>query len=453
MKRWPIELDGSQSGHVYADTLDGARRAAQAVYRRVHPDRDPVAARVRVGEGGEVESAAAEARLLVGQVYEGLRLLPGMEMPAEKLRSAVVLLDSVAARHGLAPQASAGAQGGGGGDNELREALSPVLQSRVVPELVRERLQGLVEWVGVNTPEPDRRRVERDAFRALWDAGLVDPHLAEAPACALHRASAHLQARLVEAGTLRLERFQGATRVDQLRAALEPYPKDAVRLLWTFTPGEGDQVEVLRPLALTGERVLQPALLVRGVTGEGEEVVAFERALFDALVRLQAWADGLGQLADALLEEKQRQLLSRTEKRIEDTRERMLSAARAREPVLPSEATRRDLMKFVIDQVHRIQDALTFLPDHGLRDAWGELVFKDVAFRGAGAYLSKYHGIGVDTEVVAGADSQGMGGRYKTEAGGPRPRERSTRIHSVVVPCYVQDGVVIRPAAVRIGEY
>jgi hypothetical protein len=63
------------------------------------------------------------------------------------------------------------------------------------------------------------------------------------------------------------------------------------------------------------------------------------------------------------------------------------------------------------------------------------------------------HQISIDTEVVPGADSVGLGGRIKLEAGGARPRARSNRIHSVVLPCYTQDGAVIRPAAVRVGEF
>jgi hypothetical protein len=46
-----------------------------------------------------------------------------------------------------------------------------------------------------------------------------------------------------------------------------------------------------------------------------------------------------------------------------------------------------------------------------------------------------------------------MGGRFKTETGPRAPRTKSSRIHSVVLPCYVQDEVVIRPAAVRLGEF
>jgi hypothetical protein len=450
VKRWPVEFDGVAAGAVYADGVEDARRAAQAAYKRVYPERDPAQARVRVGAPGEVASVAGEARQLVNEVYEGLRLLPGMELPAEKLRGAVVLLETVAARAGLAPLGAAA-----GGDNELRDALEPVIAARTVPELVRERLKGLVEWVGVNTAEAERRRIELEAFRALWEVGLLDPRLAEGPGCDLYRASAYLTRRLVKAGALKLERFDAATSMDDLRAALRGVPKEAWSMLWAFAPTseEPAQVTALRPMAHVGERLLQPALLVRGVPAPDDEVLAFDTALFDVQLRLRTWTDGLGRLAEAGLDDKQRQLIPRTEKRVEETRAKMAQAVQEKTTVLPTEVTRRDLMKFVIDQVHRAADALAFLADRSLRDAFAELVFKDVVFRGAGAYLSDHHGIAIDTDVVEGADAQSLTGRYKNEAGGPKPRAKTTRIHSVVLPCYTQGGVAVRPAAIRVGDY
>lgn len=74
-------------------------------------------------------------------------------------------------------------------------------------------------------------------------------------------------------------------------------------------------------------------------------------------------------------------------------------------------------------------------------------------FRGAGAYPSKHPGISIDTDLVDGADSQGKGGRFKTEPGPRAPRALTTRIHPVLLPCYVQDEVVIRPTAVRLGDF
>lgn len=168
MKRWQVEFDGAKAGAVYADTLEAARRAAQAAYARVHADREPQRGLTRVvGEGVDVDSEVAEARQVVSEVYEGLRLLPGMEMPAEKLRSAVLLLEMAAARAGVAVS---GARQGEG-DTELRQALAPVLEARAVPSPVKAQVQGLLEWIGVNTSEADRAKVELKLFRALWEAG------------------------------------------------------------------------------------------------------------------------------------------------------------------------------------------------------------------------------------------------------------------------------------------
>src|SRR5690606_34956181 len=138
MRRWQIKFDGASAGHVYADTLEAARRAAQAAYARVHAEREDAPGRVNVApDGVEVESEVGEAKQLVSEVYEGLRLLPGMEMPAEKLRSAVLLLETAALRPGGGADVSAAAATGGGGDTELREALEPLLASRAISTPVK----------------------------------------------------------------------------------------------------------------------------------------------------------------------------------------------------------------------------------------------------------------------------------------------------------------------------
>lgn len=452
VKRWRVEFDGASAGAVYADTLEAARRAAQAAYARVHADRDASRGLARVvGEGEDVESEVLEARRVVSEVYEGLRLLPGMEMPAEKLRSVVLLLETAAARAG----AVAAAPRAGEGDTELRQALTPVLEAKGVPTGVTARVQGLLEWIGVNTGQAERTKVELGLFQTLWDAGLIDPRVADPAGATLHRASAFLVRRLVAAGALRVERFAAVGDLDALRAALQPFGKEAVATTWTFLPPSSgpDRVEVLRPLVLVGDRVLQPALVARGVAQPDEEVVALDRTLFDAWWRLRAWADGLGRVAEPHLKDTQQQLLPRAERRLTEARQQMAKAAQEGGQVLPTDTARRDLIKFLIDQVHRIEDALAFLPDRALRDAFGDLVLKDVAFRGAGAYLSQRFGIHVDTEVVEGADTSALAGRFKAEPGGPKPRSRTTRVHTVVVPCYVQDGVAIRPASVRAGDY
>ncbi|MGE0709053.1 MAG: hypothetical protein AB7N76_00165 [Planctomycetota bacterium] len=451
MKRWELKFDGAPSGHVYADTLEAARRAGRAAFKRIHPERDAKGS-VRVEKDGEeVASEAAEARRLVNELYEGLRLLPGMEVPAEKLRNVVVLLDAAA----LGKTVAASGARGGGGDTELQEALEPILELEAAAPALKEKVRELLEWVGLNTGEAARTDVERQIFGVLWSAGLIDLRFNEQAPCVLYEASAYLTRRLTKAGGLLVERFKGAANVDDFRAALQTHGPDAAALAWAFLPGTGgpDPVEVSRPYVRLGSHVVQRALLMRGVGTPDEEVVAFDRALFDTLERLQVWGDGLGRLAESHLDEAQRALLPRTEKRIKDVRKQMAEAAKEQRPVLPADTARRDLVKFLIDQVHRMEDALALLPDRTLRDAFGELVFKDVVFRGAGPYLSQRFGINIDTEVVEGADVQALVGRYKDEPGGPRPRAKTTRIYSVVVPCYTQDGVAIRPASVRTGNY
>lgn len=457
MKRFEVKFDGLPAGYVYGDTAEEARRAARAGYKRVHPDRDPTG-RVNVNSNGaeEVTSEAAESRKIVSEVYEGLRLLPGMEMPAEKLRNAIVLLESAVARdQAHVSVGGAGTQRLSGGDTELQEALEPVLSSKCVPTTVKAKLQGLLEWVGLNTPEKERLKIEFKAIQVLLKAGLVDFRFVEKPSVQLYRASAYFAKRLAPIGAIRIERFEGAENVEQFRTALQQYGAEAATLPWAFVPAtDGPEgVEVRRPLVFLGNKMLQPARLMRGVANDDEQVVAFDHALFDTIDRLQLWNDGLGKLADPHFKEKQRQLLIRLEKRITTLREQMSKAAQEGREILPAKTARRDLIKFVIDQVHRIEDALAFLPDRSLRDAFGELVFKDVVFRGAGNYLSKYFGIDIDTLVVEGADTDGLVGRFTKEPKGPKPNHKSSRIHTVVVPCYTQAGVAIRPASVRMGIY
>lgn len=453
MQRWPVTWEGSPAGNVYADSADEARRAARAAFKRVRPDQDPRGV-VRVGKPSPVDSEPSEARQLVSEVYEGLRLLPGMEVPAEKLRSALVLLETAVARDPATARLS-GVARVGGGDTELAEALQPIFDAQVVAPPVQARLQGLLEWVGLNTSAADRHKIDLQVFQTLWEAGLVDLHQHDPPTCALHKASAYLVARLRKAEILKIERFKGLTTLEEFRPALKEFGgSQAGQALWAFVPARAaDRVEVRRPLVTFNGQVLQPALLMRGVGVEEEEVAAFDAVLFETLELLRTWSEGLGRVADPHFEEKQRQLEARTKARIEGMREQMATAKKEGRPVDPANTARRDLIKFLIDQVHRLRDALALLPDSSLSHAFDELVFKDVVFRSAGPYLSRHYGINIDTEVVAGADSQELVGRFKKEPGGKKPRAKTTRIFSVVVPCYTQEGVAVRPASVRLGTY
>lgn len=408
---------------------------------------------VKVGDPSALESEPAEARQLVSEVYEGLRLLPGMELAAEKLRSALVLIETAVARDGRAQLP--GTARHGGGDTELQEALQPIFDAAVVAAPVQARLAGLVEWVGLNTSPEERAGIELQVFQVLWESGLVDLDQHEPPTCPIHQPSAYFVSRLQAAGHLSIERFRGLKTIDEFRGALASLGgKAAAHSLWTFVPERAaDLIEVRRPLVLLKGQILQPALLVRGVGIASEEVAAFDAVLFDTLTLLRTWGDGLGRVADLHFAEKERSLLERTRTRLEGMREQMASAKKEGRPVEPAPTACRDLIKFMIDQIHRLGDALTILADQSLRQAFDELVFKDVVFRSAGPYLSRHFGIAIDTEVVPGADSQALVGRFKKEPGGPTPRARTTRIHSVVVPCYTQEGVAVRPASVRLGTF
>ncbi|MBL4846487.1 MAG: hypothetical protein JKY65_13250 [Planctomycetes bacterium] len=451
MQRWPVTWSGSPAGNVYATSGDEARRRARAAYKRVHPDRDPRGV-VRVGDPSEIDSEPGEARQLVGEVYEGLRLLPGMEVPAEKLRSALVLLETAVARD---PATARLVTRRGGGDTELLEALQPIFDAKVVPAPVQARLQGLLEWVGINTTADERQKIDIQVFQTLWEAGLVDLHQNDPPACPLHQASAYLVGRLRKTKVIEVERFKTLDTLKDFRKALKKMGgTSAGQSLWAFVPARSaDRVEVRRPLVTFNGQILQPALLMRGVGVEEDEVAAFDAVLFETLELLRTWDEGLGRIADEHFEEKQRQFQKRTKVRIEGMRKQMATAKKEGRTILPASTARRDLIKFLIDQIHRLGDALALLPDSSLGQAFDDLVFKDVVFRSAGPYLSRHFGVSIDTEVVAGADSQALVGRFKKEPGGRKPTTRTTRIFSVVVPCYTQEGVAVRPASVRLGTY
>ncbi|RMG18860.1 MAG: hypothetical protein D6731_00995, partial [Planctomycetota bacterium] len=154
-----------------------------------------------------------------------------------------------------------------------------------------------------------------------------------------------------------------------------------------------------------------------------------------------------------LLGKTEKTIIPRTIKRITDVRQKMFRAQKKDQKILPPDTQRRDLIRFIIDQVHRAEDSLALIEDQTYRGAFGELVFKDVVFRSNGPYLSKHYRIAIDTDVVAGADTQALVGRFKKETSGIKPKRVNKKVWSVVIPCYSQDGVTIRPATVRVGDY
>ena len=333
----------------------------------------------------------------------------------------------------------------------LSDALEPLLKSNHVPAQIKAELRGHVTRLALVSSEEAERDIELNAFKSLLAARLVDPTYPTEPDNQLHGAGAYLSARLEGYGVLEVNRFSGFSKVDE---ALKGKPADAANIYDVFcTAGAPELVEVKRPLVSLEGKIIQQAFLLRGVPTGDPEVLEFDQTLMDSLDRLRNWSDGPGALVESSLDKKQNLVVPRTIKRVEDARQKMLANHAKDKRVMPPDTQRRDLIRFVIDQVHRAEDALAMLDDKTYRGAFDEMVFKDVVFRSMGPYLSKTYNISIDTSVVMGADTQALVGRFKKEQGGPKPKLDNGKIYSVVVPCYSQDGVTIRPATVRVGSY
>ncbi|MGE0712229.1 MAG: hypothetical protein AB7N76_32590, partial [Planctomycetota bacterium] len=336
--------------------------------------------------------------------------------------------------------------------DELGKALDPVLKSAQVPTAVKGQLRGHLTRLALLPPGGDgERAAQLAAFRTLLDARLIDPSYSQSPESKLHEAGAYLASKLEAAGALKIERFEGKKT---LADALSGYSADeAAEVEQVFCmAGAPELAEVRRPLALLEGRVIQKGQLMQGVPSSDSDVLEFDRVLVDTIDRLRTWEDGTGVLVRDLLGSND-QLVPRTIKRIGDVRQKMFQAASAKKPILPPDTARRDLIRFVLDQVHRAEDALAILDDKSFRGVFGDAVFKEVVFRSAGPYLSNKYGISIDTSVVAGADTQALVGKFKKEETGPKPVRENLKVYSVVVPCYMQNGVTIREATVRVGQY
>jgi hypothetical protein len=336
---------------------------------------------------------------------------------------------------------------------ELVKALGPVLKSAQVPGSVKGQLHGHLSRLALLPPGGDgERAAQLAAFRTLLDARLLDPSYESSPGNTLHNAGAYLANKLVDAGLLKIERFGGKKTIKE---ALEGYAADEsaeVEQVFCIV-GAAELVEVRRPLVILEGTVIQKGALMQGVPSGDNDVLEFDRVLVDTLDRLRAWEDGSGVLVEDLLNDKARQTVPRTIKRISDVRRKMFEAAVKSKPILPPDTARRDLIRFVIDQVHRADDALAILDDKSFREAFGDAVFKEIVFRSSGPYLSNKYGISIDTAVVAGADVQALVGKFRKEDSGPKPKRENNKVYSVVVPCYSQEGVTIRPATIRVGVY
>lgn len=333
----------------------------------------------------------------------------------------------------------------------LQKALAPVLGSDHVAGQTKAELRGLVTRMALVPVGPGQKDVELKAFKALLAARLVDPAYPDDPDNALYKAGAYLAKQLEAAGALQVERFAGKKTIDE---ALAGAPADSAQVDRVFaTPRDPELAQVRRPLVVLEGQVIQKAFLLRGVPTTDNDVLELDQVLTDTLDRLRGWEDGLGAVVQAQLDEPRKAIVPRTIQRIDDARKKMFDAHEKGGQVMPVDTALRDLLKFILDQVHRAEDMLAILDDRSYRGAFGDLVFKDVVFRSAGPYLSKKYGVSIDTAVVAGADTQALVGKFKKEQSGPKPVRESNKVFSVCVPCFMQDGVTIRPATVRVGEY
>ncbi|HZV03199.1 MAG TPA: hypothetical protein VFF73_41225 [Planctomycetota bacterium] len=185
------------------------------------------------------------------------------------------------------------------------------------------------------------------------------------------------------------------------------------------------------------------------------EAVAFDRLLGEIYARLARWSQGSGPTATASLDERTSAILGRTVARVVEARMKLREEAEkdAKKSPMPTQTSIRDLLTFVVDQLHRYDDALAVQGDRSHRTAFADTVARDVVYRICAPYLSQTFGISLDTSVVVGADTSRLVGRFRRDTTGPRPKRPSNVIYSVVVPALVQGGTCIRPAVVRTGEY
>lgn len=333
----------------------------------------------------------------------------------------------------------------------LQEALQPVLASDHVTGAIKAELKGHITRIALVPQGPGQVDVELRAFKTLLAARLIDPTYADAPDNALHKAGAYLAKRLEAEGKLKVERFGDKKTI---KDALANAPADAAEVEDVFcTANSPELAQVRRPLVILEGTVLQKAFLMRGVPTGDSDVLVLDQVLTDTNDRLRGWIEGLGAVVDPLVPATAKPTVPRTVQRIDEVRKKMFEQHKKKAPVLPPDTALRDLVKFIIDQVHRAEDVLAVLDDKSYRGAYAELVFRDVVFRSAGPYLSKKFGTDIDTSVVQGADIQALTGKFKKEATGPKPKRDTNKVWSVIVPCYMQNGVTIRQATVRTGEY
>jgi hypothetical protein len=328
-------------------------------------------------------------------------------------------------------------------------ALEPLLKSTDVTPFVKEEMQAHRTRLALLPVGKATEAVEVNAFKTLHRAHLIDPQYTADPSSEVQKTGAYLIGVLVKAGSLKVERFEGVRTVKDLNA-----PEGGLVVSEEFcTPGMPEVLAVERPLVALQGTMLQPALVRKGLASSEEEAVQLDRVLNDAVMRLSAYAEGPGAIVDASLDDKGQAILPRTIKRVDEVRQKMIAAHKGGKKAMPSKTSLRDLLMFVVDQIHRYDDALALISDRTYRGVFAERVFRDCVFRSCGPYLSQTHGVSIDTAVVAGADVSVLTGRFKKETAGPKPKRVNNIIFSVVVPAFNQGGTCVRPATVRVGEY
>jgi hypothetical protein len=328
-------------------------------------------------------------------------------------------------------------------------ALEPLLKSGDVSPYTKRELDGLKTKIALLQPGPATQAIEIEAFRVLFRAHLIDPQYPLETQSAVHKLGAYLTGTLSKAGVLKVERFENVRQEKELKA-----PEKGLVISEEFcTPGMPEILAVERPLVLLGNELIQAAFARKGVPTDEAEVVELDRVLNDAAIRLRAYSEGSGAVVLPSLDDKSQTILPRTIKRLDEVRGKMLEQHKAGKKAAPSKTSIRDLIMFLVDQIHRHDDALALLEDRTHRAAFSDQVFKDVIFRSCGPFLSRTHGISIDTAVVAGADISVLTGKFKKETTGPKPKRVNNLIFSVVVPAFNQGGTCIRPATVRCGEF
>lgn len=384
---------------------------------------------------------AKKARDLVQKALKRLDIRPELEEECADLKAALDLLNPLAD----------GIQMVDSGDPAI-VAMRSVVSNKHVPAELQLDLMSYVEDIE-DVSEGGRPRLFMALFRLLHRWSLLDPLLAKNSSVSFYKAGTWLAEQLQKSGHVTVERLKDIKTVAEAKERCGEENVEVADIL--VAPGGWEVARVQRPFIKVEENVYQKALVLRGVPTDDAVAVGFDEVLFPAEDGLRRWEAGLHVKVRGMLKEKQRQALERALVRIPEARATMLQAAKDKKPVAPPDTARRDLTKLAIDMVHRVQDTIATLPQHRVayKGAFAEMIFQDVVFRGLVPYLSREFGIDLDTAVVEGADSQALSGRFTKENDGLKPTHPSSNIFSVVIPGYLQGGVTIRPAAVRLGVF